>query len=693
MRARLIGVVLIAVAWGLSVGRIEAGPLLVVGSPGYDETTGTGMKDGYLCTNPGVCVNGSGTAVSMVPCYTGGSMTRCAAIRWGVGDTGAAELDSLGTYVQGYSNAQPMSINDAGTVVGRAAKYVNGLAQGYRAVRWEAGGTAATELEALGESYGGTTTACATVVSSSGTAFGYSDKFVNGSYKGRYAVRWDVGDTAATELGHLGGTISSVYNGEIVDVYAVNDAGTAVGFCRKFDGTRDVGLRAVRWDAGGTAITELGGLGDGGGADHNAKAYAINASGLIVGMSERYDGGVNKGPRAVRWNAGGTAATELGTLGTDSSGYGAAYGLAVNDAGDAAGWAIKYDGGANLGTRGVRWDAGGTATTELGVLGTDGSGVTYARVEGVNSAGTAVGWCRKYVNGVSADNRGVVWLAGSVAAIDLNDLGVVSTSGGGSWTVTGVREISSDGYVAGEGKFDPDGSGPLSSYTRLWVAQVGFGGVWESAAGGTWGRGVNWSTGTPAMQVGSATFSLPGAYTVSFDRDESTKSMSVAAGTVSVDLQGHTLSTENGLSIAAAAVLNANGTLVGDISTAGTLNVEGDLASADRLAFKIAGLASHGRINLSGLFTAGGTIEVDLEGYTPAMGDSFSLMTFGGFADNGYSFDFSRAGLASGLRWETSEFGATGSVSVVPEPGMAVFVGVVGLVLLACATRQRRQSA
>ena len=49
----------------------------------------------------------------------------------------------------------------------------------------------------------------------------------------------------------------------------------------------------------------------------------------------------------------------------------------------------------------------------------------------------------------------------------------------------------------------------------------------------------------------------------------------ISAGTVTINCNGHTLSTENGLSIANGATLKATGTLVSDILNAGTLQLSG----------------------------------------------------------------------------------------------------------------------
>jgi hypothetical protein len=512
-------------------------------------------------------------------------------------------------------------------------------------------------------------------------------------------VRWDASGTSATELGNLG----TDNNGEtLAEALAVNNSGTAVGISLKYITYSNKGERAVRWDASGTTATELGNLGTNSSGHAETYAYAVNDSGMAVGCSEKYDvSGSYVGISAVRWDASGTAATELGNLGTNSSGSTTAVCYAVNDAGTAVGNSYKFFNGGYMGDRAVRWDASGTAATELGILGTDSSGKTYATAYAVNVVGTAVGYSEKYdVSGSNKGSRAVIWLP-DASAIDLNDLGVAPVPAGGTWTLTTAKAISADGWVSGEGTFDPDGNGPLAGYTRLWVAQVGLGGTWNNVASGTWGRGPNWSTGTPAMQVGNATFNLNLAYTVALDRDELTKNIAINAGTVTIDFNSHTLTTESGLNISNGATLKGTGTLISDITNAGiiapgnspgTLNINGSLTNSNTLEFEIAGLSSHDNINVSGAFSAAGTIVVKLlDGYTPADGDIFNLMTFGSFADSGYVFDFFQAGLPGDLRWDTANFASTGSISVVPEPGTLMLLGTAGLGLLIYVWRGRNR--
>jgi len=80
---------------------------------------------------------------------------------------------------------------------------------------------------------------------------------------------------------------------------------------------------------------------------------------MAVGGASKFVGERSVGDRAVRWDASGTAATELGNLGTDSSGRTTARAWAVSDDGTAVGYAYKYVGRINMGNCAVLWGAGG----------------------------------------------------------------------------------------------------------------------------------------------------------------------------------------------------------------------------------------------------------------------------------------------------------------------------------------------
>ena len=280
---------------------------------------------------------------------------------------------------------------------------------GPRAVRRDASAAAAIEMPALSTDSIGYTTSNAKTISDAGVVVGWSEKFVNGTSKGFRPVRWDVGGMA-TELGHLGTNSSGV---TWAFAMVANNAGTIVGTVHRDSANNSVlGPRPVRWDASGTTATELDNLGTSSSGWAEAWPHSINDSGTAVGYSEKYVSGIYKGARRrALGRAEARPLTELGNLGTDSSGFTYCYAYADQRHRHGGGICQKYVSGSNKGDRAVRWDAGTTAATELGNLGTDSSGVTNAYAYAVNDVGTAVGYADKYVGSICKGSRAVRWNA------------------------------------------------------------------------------------------------------------------------------------------------------------------------------------------------------------------------------------------------------------------------------------------
>jgi hypothetical protein len=685
----------------------QAGVLLVAGSPGYDPATSTGLKDGdatILEGGPTLGVNNSGTAVGSAHMYSDGVDMGLRPVRWGWDASGIivpTELDNLGTTsgTTGTTNALAYAINTIGTAVGFAQKYEGGVDEGNRAVLWDASGTAATELEmgTLGIGIDGKAYAVARAVNNAGIIVGRSTKYDgSGVDMGYRAVRWNATGTIATELGTLGTDINGFVT--TAEAIAVNSAGMAVGVATLYEGGASMGIRGVRWDASGTA-TNIGSLGG-----SQTRAIAINDTGTAAGFAQKG----SKGYRAVRWGASSINPTELGNLGTTSGTTGTtfAFAYAINAAGTVVGYANKYVSSfpANIlkGTRAVRWDGSSTTAIELANLGTTsgGTGTTDARAYAVNDANTAVGYAQKYVDGVDKGTRAVIWLQ-DTSVIDLNDLGVAPVAETGTWILTIAKAISADGWVSGSGTFDPDGADPLADYVRHWVAQVGLGGAWTKGDG-TWGRGPNWSTGTPAMQVGNATFNLSAAYAVALDRDERTKAVAIDAGTVAINSNGHTLTAESGLSIAVGATLKADGTIIGDIvndgtlapgASVGTLSV-GTIAAPGSVTmkanstyeweFKGTGdtVAIKGNLTFDGPWTLK---LVDLGG-TPTPGVQYNLFTFTGSCSGFVPGDIDDTGVSWDTEGAEVVLGEGRVYMIIPEPAT---LGLLAFGALAALRRRR----
>ena len=233
---------------------------------------------------------------------------------------------------------QKLGVNLNGVAIGTATKLSNNTSAGTRAVRWDVNGPA-TELSNLGIDSAGMTNVSTFGINARGTTVGYANLYNNGTLLYARAVRWDAGSAGATQLGELSTNpygISFAYG-------AINSTGVIVGNAEQYNGhSYSQGSRAVRWDAGSTAAVQLGDLGTRSSGSARPAAGALNDSGTIVGYAHKYSGAIDSGPRAVRWPTGSTAAIELGNLGTTVSGYTESVAIGINAFGTSFGSANKY---------------------------------------------------------------------------------------------------------------------------------------------------------------------------------------------------------------------------------------------------------------------------------------------------------------------------------------------------------------
>jgi hypothetical protein len=190
------------------------------------------------------------------------------------------------------------------------------------------------------------------------------------------------------------------------------------------------------------------------------------------------------------------------------------------------------------------------------------------------------------------------------------------------------------------------------------------------------------------MQVGNATFNLNSVYAVALDRNELTQNIAINAGTVTIDFNGNTLTTESGLTIAAGATLKGNGTIIGNIVNDGTLapgagvgtlsvGTEAVPGSVNMAAGSIydwqLGSMSADKVIVTGNLTldAGWKLALFDAGGTPTFADKFDLFTCGSYA-----------GLPS-FDWHNIDAGATDwdvSRASIGRDGAIVYItGIVGL--------------
>ncbi len=218
------------------------------------------------------------------------------------------------------------------------------------------------------------------------------------------------------DLGTLGGRDSYAT--------AVNDSGSVVGYGY----TPSFAIRSYIWSPPGppTSSGTSGGFKDIGTLGGYTEARAINAHGVVVGLSQAGTPVGNK-LRAFRWTAQ-TGIENLGILGTDPEEVSKAYG--VNDAGDIVGLVDMSSTASGGGERAFLWRAGvGMTGLDTSVAGADSVAADINNLgQVVGSCGTGQGGWRHacfWTPGIPAADLGTLGGRGS-AAFAINDLGQVA---------------------------------------------------------------------------------------------------------------------------------------------------------------------------------------------------------------------------------------------------------------------------
>jgi probable HAF family extracellular repeat protein len=247
----------------------------------------------------------------------------------------------------------------------------------------------------------------------------------------------------------------------------INATGITVGDSDAYAANGNwLGTRALRWTSGG-GLSLLNDLGLTSGGYGVVRALGINTAGISVGSSTKYVADDYRGVRGVRWEAGTIARTELSVLSVNLAGVGDAEANDINDTGVVVGTSDRWDNTNNtfLGKRAVRWTNAGVIT-ELGTLGTAANGTANFTAIGINNAGVTVANGTKYnASHAPLGARGVRYLANGTNALELGTLG---TAADGTATAV-VRGISNAGLTVGWST-DYFGSVSIGSRAVYWPA-------------------------------------------------------------------------------------------------------------------------------------------------------------------------------------------------------------------------------
>lgn len=275
-------------------------------------------------------INSAGTAVGSSSNYDSSDVFHgSSAVRWDAGSTAPTQLGA----VANQTSATAYSINSSGVAAGIVSYKDQNNRTINDAVRWDAAGNP-TILGNLGRSSTINSNNVAVSINDAGVAVGYDLKFTaSGGFLGYRAVRWEAGATTATELGNLGTGNSSAS----VEAVAINNSGVTIGNADVFNGgSFPLASHAVRWDPGSTAAIELTPLSPTSsfGTVSTTAAEAINSQGLIVGYSELTTpfSLPTIDTHAVYWNLDGSV-VDLNSLIDPASGWILTNATAISDTG------------------------------------------------------------------------------------------------------------------------------------------------------------------------------------------------------------------------------------------------------------------------------------------------------------------------------------------------------------------------
>jgi hypothetical protein len=439
----------------------------IIGGPTYDASTMTGYQayaSPFFFRGDATAFDGFGRATLRK--YAGSATANNVPVQFGNGTFTEFTTPSLpGT---SRTNTSVNASNAAGVAVGTQSRFDStGQNPAQQVLRW----ASPSQPTVLENGISGTTVgSSASGIDPLGTAVGTSLRFEadsTGFFTSTFSrpVRWSAGTTTATPLdvSAPGGKTANKNSGDTAGIDANGTTyGTVYTYAQSSNISGNFGLTAVRWNAGGTALTELAHAPAPANGFVEDTITRVRPNGFLAGQTEIHSGSPQTQQIPTRWSPDGSVTLlELPPDAVASSSLSRIFDL--NDSGTAVGRVATKTTGFD-GLRPVRWDAGTAAPTMLGLLGTP-TDTTSAWALGVNSAGLAVGVQRPNSN--SSDGIAVLWGLDGVA-VDLNTL-IDPTSG---WRLIEADSITDSGYIAGVGMFDPDGTGPTAAYGRSFLIQV-----------------------------------------------------------------------------------------------------------------------------------------------------------------------------------------------------------------------------
>ncbi len=247
-------------------------------------------------------------------------------------------------------------------------------------------------------------------LNSAGQVMGYAARYSGTTYMGNSVWLYDgntnyrIGLTNAEHRRNDGYTSSGSFY--------INNAGQVAGNSRRYNGG-STWIGSSAWISNGTSTTQVGLTGAGYTRDDGYQENALKAfnnAGQLLGTALRYNGATGNGQSSWLSTGAGTVNIGLTDAGhTRADGYQYSFSNRLNDAGQVAGVANRYNGSASSGNS--AWTYNGSSTVAIGLIDATHTGIDGYQsngVQSINAAGQVFGHTQRY-NGGSASMGQSAW--------------------------------------------------------------------------------------------------------------------------------------------------------------------------------------------------------------------------------------------------------------------------------------------
>jgi hypothetical protein len=263
--------------------------------------TPIGLYDASHTSNTLQFLNGIGQVVGFAERYDGTNWNGRSAWYFNGNSTQEIGLTDAGhTSSTGERSNEASFLNNAGQVAGYARRYSGATWNGYST--WYFNGSSTQEIgltDAGHTSSTGEQNNFARFLNNAGQVVGTAQRYNGALFPGQST--WYFNGSSTQEIGLTGAEHTSSTGEQSNSVWALNNAGQVVGSAQRFNGATSAGQSAWYFNGSSTqeiGLTDAGHTSSSGERDNFASALMLNDAGQVAGSAQRYNGATSAGQSA-----------------------------------------------------------------------------------------------------------------------------------------------------------------------------------------------------------------------------------------------------------------------------------------------------------------------------------------------------------------------------------------------------------